>query len=63
MYYTERGELKEFNTYDSAGVVLCSLLGLPVAIVTGEPSFAAGGGGGDLPGVGDRAFRGGVSWG
>lgn len=41
MYYTERGdELKKFNTYDSAGVTLCGLMGIPVAIVTGEPSFA-----------------------
>ena len=41
MYYTEAGdEFKRFNTYDSAGVVLCRLLGIPVAIITGEPSMA-----------------------
>src|ERR1700722_1821488 len=41
MYYTERGdEFKRFNTYDSAGVVFCHLLGIPVAIITGEPSMA-----------------------
>jgi 3-deoxy-D-manno-octulosonate 8-phosphate phosphatase (KDO 8-P phosphatase) len=41
MYYTESGdEFKRFNTYDSAGVVFCRLLEIPVAIVTGEPSLA-----------------------
>ncbi|HET6255181.1 MAG TPA: HAD hydrolase family protein [Puia sp.] len=41
MYYTESGdEFKRFNTYDSAGVVFCRLLGIPVAIITGEPSMA-----------------------
>ena len=41
MYYTEAGdELKRFNTYDSAGVAFCRLLGIPVAIITGEPSMA-----------------------
>jgi 3-deoxy-D-manno-octulosonate 8-phosphate phosphatase (KDO 8-P phosphatase) len=41
MYYTESGdEYKRFNTYDSAGVVFCRLLGIPVAIITGEPSMA-----------------------
>lgn len=41
MYYTESGdELKRFNTYDSAGVVFCRLLEIPVAIITGEPSMA-----------------------
>lgn len=41
MYYTELGdEFKRFNTYDSAGVVFCRLLGIPVAIITGEPSMA-----------------------
>ena len=40
MYYTESGdEFKRFNTYDSAGVVFCRLLGIPVAIITGEPSM------------------------
>ena len=39
MYYTESGdEFKRFNTYDSAGVVFCRQLGIPVAIITGEPS-------------------------
>ena len=41
MYYTESGdEFKRFNTYDSAGVVFCRLLGISVAIITGEPSMA-----------------------
>ena len=41
MYYTESGdEFKRFNTYDSAGVVFCRLLDIPVAIITGEPSQA-----------------------
>lgn len=41
MYYSESGEeLKRFNTYDSAGVVFAHLLGIPVAIITGEPSLA-----------------------
>lgn len=41
MYYTESGdEFKRFNTYDSAGVVFCRLLKIPVAIITGEPSLA-----------------------
>ncbi len=41
MYYSEGGEeLKRFNTYDSAGVVFSHLLGIPVAIITGEPSLA-----------------------
>jgi YrbI family 3-deoxy-D-manno-octulosonate 8-phosphate phosphatase len=41
MYYTESGdEFKRFNTYDSAGVLFCRLLGIPVAIITGEPSMA-----------------------
>lgn len=41
MYYTESGdEFKRFNTYDSAGVVFCRELGIPVAIITGEPSMA-----------------------
>ena len=41
MYYTESGdEFKRFNTYDSAGVVFCRLLEVPVAIITGEPSLA-----------------------
>jgi 3-deoxy-D-manno-octulosonate 8-phosphate phosphatase (KDO 8-P phosphatase) len=41
MYYSESGEeLKRFNTYDSAGVVFCRQLGIPVAIITGERSLA-----------------------
>jgi YrbI family 3-deoxy-D-manno-octulosonate 8-phosphate phosphatase len=41
MYYTELGdEFKRFNTYDSAGVVFCRQMGIPVAIITGEPSVA-----------------------
>jgi 3-deoxy-D-manno-octulosonate 8-phosphate phosphatase (KDO 8-P phosphatase) len=41
MYYSEGGEeMKRFNTYDSAGVVFAHLLGIPVAIITGEPSLA-----------------------
>jgi 3-deoxy-D-manno-octulosonate 8-phosphate phosphatase (KDO 8-P phosphatase) len=41
MYYTEsRDEFKRFNTYDSAGVIFCRLLEIPVAIITGEPSPA-----------------------
>jgi 3-deoxy-D-manno-octulosonate 8-phosphate phosphatase (KDO 8-P phosphatase) len=41
LYYTESGdEFKRFNTYDSAGVVFCRLLGIPVAIITGEASQA-----------------------
>jgi 3-deoxy-D-manno-octulosonate 8-phosphate phosphatase (KDO 8-P phosphatase) len=41
MYYSESGEeSKRFNTYDSAGVVFCRDLGIPVAILTGESSLA-----------------------
>jgi 3-deoxy-D-manno-octulosonate 8-phosphate phosphatase (KDO 8-P phosphatase) len=41
MYYSESGEeSKRFNTYDSAGVVFCRSLGIPVAILTGEQSRA-----------------------
>lgn len=41
MYYSESGEeSKRFNTYDSAGVVFCRHLNIPVAILTGEPSLA-----------------------
>ncbi|MEO8567742.1 MAG: HAD-IIIA family hydrolase [Ginsengibacter sp.] len=37
MYYDETGnEWKKFNTSDSAGVLLLRLLGIPVAIITGE---------------------------
>lgn len=41
MYYSDDGiELKRFNTYDSAGVLLCQELGIHVAIITGENSSA-----------------------
>jgi 3-deoxy-D-glycero-D-galacto-nononate 9-phosphatase len=37
MYYDTTGnELKKFNTYDSAGVLLAHHLGIPVGILTGE---------------------------
>ena len=37
MYYTESGdELKKFNTADSAGIILLKLLGIQVAIISGE---------------------------
>lgn len=37
MYYDEQGnELKKFNTSDSAGVSFLKLLGIPVAMMTGE---------------------------
>lgn len=37
MYYDETGnEFKKFNTYDSAGVLFCKLLNIPVVIITGE---------------------------
>lgn len=37
MYYDKTGnELKKFNTADSAGVLFARLLGIPVAIITGE---------------------------
>ena len=37
MYYDNvDNELKKFNTYDSAGVLFCRLLDIPVGIVTGE---------------------------
>lgn len=37
MYYSTTGEeLKKFNTYDSAGVLFCKLLKIPVSIITGE---------------------------
>jgi 3-deoxy-D-manno-octulosonate 8-phosphate phosphatase (KDO 8-P phosphatase) len=37
MYYDEKGnELKKFNTYDSAGVLFCKLLEIPIGIITGE---------------------------
>jgi YrbI family 3-deoxy-D-manno-octulosonate 8-phosphate phosphatase len=37
MYYDQSGnEWKKFNTGDSAGVLFCKLLKIPVAIMTGE---------------------------
>ena len=37
MYYDESGnEFKKFNTSDSAGVLFCKQLNIPVAIITGE---------------------------
>jgi len=37
MYYDETGnELKKFNTSDSAGLLFCRKLNIPVAIITGE---------------------------
>jgi len=37
MYYASDGtELKKFSTADSAGVLLLGVLGIPVAIITGE---------------------------
>lgn len=37
MFYSTSGEeLKKFNTSDSAGVLFCRLLNIPVCIITGE---------------------------
>lgn len=37
MYYDQNGnELKRFNTSDSAGVLFCKKLNIPIAIITGE---------------------------
>ena len=37
MYYDQTGnEWKKFNTSDSAGVLLCKKINIPVAIITGE---------------------------
>jgi len=37
MYYDQTGnEWKKFNTYDSAGVLICHKYNVPVAIITGE---------------------------
>ena len=37
MYYDNHGnELKKFHTYDSAGVLFCKKLNVPVGILTGE---------------------------
>ncbi|WP_369048216.1 KdsC family phosphatase [Tenacibaculum sp. UWU-22] len=39
MYYDETNvEFKKFNTYDSAGLLFCKLLDIPVGIITGENS-------------------------
>lgn len=39
MYYDQTGnEWKKFNTADSAGVLFCHKLNIPVAIITGEDS-------------------------
>ena len=40
MYYSSKlEELKKFNTYDSAGILLCHALNIPVGIITGEDSI------------------------
>lgn len=37
MYYDQTGnEFKKFNTSDSAGILFCHKLGIPVGIITGE---------------------------
>jgi YrbI family 3-deoxy-D-manno-octulosonate 8-phosphate phosphatase len=37
MFYDQNGnELKKFNTSDSAGVLFCNLMNIPIAIITGE---------------------------
>jgi YrbI family 3-deoxy-D-manno-octulosonate 8-phosphate phosphatase len=37
MYYDQLGnEFKKFHTYDSAGVLFCKDLGIPVGIITGK---------------------------
>lgn len=37
MYYDNTGnEWKKFNTIDSAGIIFCQQLNIPVAIITGE---------------------------
>jgi Low specificity phosphatase (HAD superfamily) len=37
MYYDQQGnEFKKFNTSDSAGVIFCKKLNIPVGIITGE---------------------------
>jgi 3-deoxy-D-glycero-D-galacto-nononate 9-phosphatase len=37
MYYDQTGnEWKKFNTYDSAGILLCRKLNIPTGIITGE---------------------------
>ena len=40
MYYDQQGnEWKRFNTSDSAGVLFCKRLGIPVGIITGEDTL------------------------
>jgi 3-deoxy-D-manno-octulosonate 8-phosphate phosphatase (KDO 8-P phosphatase) len=37
MFYDQKeNELKKFNTSDSAGVLFCNLMDIPLAIITGE---------------------------
>lgn len=37
MYYDQMGnELKKFHTYDSAGVLWCKKMNVPIGIITGE---------------------------
>ncbi len=37
MYYDNHDvEMKKFNTYDSAGVIFCKSLNIPLSIITGE---------------------------
>lgn len=37
MYYDQTGnEWKKFHTYDSAGVLICRKLGIPVGVITSE---------------------------
>ena len=37
MYYDQTGnELKKFHTYDSAGVLWCKKMNVPIGIITGE---------------------------
>jgi 3-deoxy-D-manno-octulosonate 8-phosphate phosphatase (KDO 8-P phosphatase) len=37
MYYDNTGnEFKKFNTIDSAGIIFCRKLNIPIAIITGE---------------------------
>lgn len=40
MYYDQQGnELKKFNTSDSAGVLFCKKLNIPIGIITGEDTL------------------------
>lgn len=39
MYYLDSGsEIKKFNTSDSAGVLFCRILDIPLCVITGEDS-------------------------